>query len=231
MTTAQKNFIDRVGKMAQADMARSGILASLSVAQAIIESGWGNSGLTRSGNALFGIKAGTSWKGPRLSCKTFEYYDGKRTDITDAFRAYGSWEESVADHSAFLRGLGRYKAVVGEKDYKKACRAIHAAGYATAPNYADALISLIEQYGLTKWDACAQTPAKPVAPAPAPAKPSPPPAQDCFEYTIKSGKDTLWALAVAYLGAGSRWTEIQKLNGGIDPKKLQIGMKIKIPGK
>ena len=138
--------------MAQEDAEKSKILASLTIAQAIIESAWGNSGLTKGANALFGIKAGSSWKGPRVSCKTFEYYDGKRADITDAFRAYSSWDESVADHSRFLCGLSRYKAVVGETDYTKACRAIKAAGYATAPNYAQALIDLIEQYELWRWD-------------------------------------------------------------------------------
>jgi LysM repeat protein len=58
-------------------------------------------------------------------------------------------------------------------------------------------------------------------------KPTSPPA-DAFEYTVKAG-DTLWALASRYLGSGYRWTEIQALNGGIDPRKLRIGMKLKIP--
>ena len=223
MTTAQKTFIDRVGRLAKADMSKSGILASLTLAQAILESAWGTSGLTRKGNALFGIKAGTAWKGPTLNCKTFEYYGGGRVDIKDNFRAYGSWEESVADHGAFLKGLARYKAVVGERDYKKACKAIHAAGYATAPNYADALVKLIEHYGLTQWDGA--------TPAPAPVKPAPAPTEGYFEHTIKSSADTLWALASRYLGSGTRWTEIQKLNGGIDPKKLRIGQVIKIPKK
>jgi len=71
--------------MARADAAKSGILPSLTVAQAIWESGWEKSKLTVNGNALFGIKAGSGWAGPRVSCKTFEYYDGKtRTDMTTA---------------------------------------------------------------------------------------------------------------------------------------------------
>jgi flagellum-specific peptidoglycan hydrolase FlgJ len=152
MTTDQAAFIAKVGALAHLDMGVTGVLASLTLAQAILESGWGKSRLAREGNALFGIKAGKSWTGPRMDCKTFEHYDGKRTDIVDAFRAYGSWAESVADHGAFLRGLERYKAVIGERDYKKACKAIHAAGYATDPGYADKLIGLIEQYGLTKYD-------------------------------------------------------------------------------
>jgi len=153
ITKEQKDFIERVGNLAVADMQKSGVLASLTIAQAILESGWGKSGLTVKANALFGIKAGSSWKGKVYSAKTQECYDGATyTTITALFRAYGSWAESVADHSALLTGLARYKAVVGERDYKTACRAIKAAGYATDPNYADKLIQIIESYGLTAYD-------------------------------------------------------------------------------
>lgn len=153
LTIEQKAFIAKVGKLAAADMKNSGVLASLTISQAILESGWGKSGLTVKANALFGIKAGKTWKGKTYSAKTQECYDGVNyTTITDLFRAYGSWEESVADHSALLTGAARYKAVVGETDYKKACKAIKAAGYATAPDYAEKLINIIECYGLTEYD-------------------------------------------------------------------------------
>lgn len=153
MTAEQKSFIERVGKLAAADMEKSGVLASLTIAQAILESGWGKSGLTVKANALFGIKAGSSWKGKVYSAQTQECYDGATyTTITALFRAYDSWAESVADHSALLTGMARYKAVIGERDYKAACRAIKAAGYATDPNYADKLIQLVESYGLTAYD-------------------------------------------------------------------------------
>lgn len=153
MTNEQKTFIERVGKLAAADMQKSGVLASLTIAQAILESGWGKSGLTVKANALFGIKAGSSWKGKVYSAQTQECYDGATyTTITALFRAYDSWAESVADHSALLTEAARYKAVIGERDYKTACRAIKAAGYATDPQYADKLIQLIESYKLTAYD-------------------------------------------------------------------------------
>lgn len=69
MTQEQKKFIERVGALAAADMQKSGVLASLTIAQAILESGWGKSGLTVKGNALFGIKAGTSGPGPFTAAK------------------------------------------------------------------------------------------------------------------------------------------------------------------
>jgi len=207
ITEAQRAFIDRIGKAARA--ACDGILPSLTIAQAILESGWGKSKLACEANALFGIKAGTKWAGPRMDIKTKEYIDGKHVEITAAFRRYGSWEESISDHGAHLRKTERYKAVVGERDYKKACRAIQAAGYATDPGYADYLIQLIERYDLTCWD---------TAPA-------------LIEHVIRQG-DTLWALAVKHLGSGHRWLEIQALNGGpeaCDPHKLRVGSTLKIP--
>ena len=153
ITKEHQDFIGRVGALAAADMEKSGVLASLTIAQAILESGWGKSGLTVKANALFGIKAGTSWKGKVYSAQTKECYDGATyTTITALFRAYESWAESVADHSALLTGAARYKAVIGERDYKAACRAIKAAGYATDPQYADKLIQIIESYGLTAYD-------------------------------------------------------------------------------
>lgn len=128
MNTEQKNFIKTVGALASADMKKSGVLASLTIAQAITETGWGASGK--------------------------ECYDGVNLVAvkSEAFRAYDSWEESVTDHSAFLKANKRYKEVIGETDYKKACNAIKAAGYATDPEYANKLIEIIEQYKLTEFD-------------------------------------------------------------------------------
>lgn len=152
MAYTRKQFIEKVGPMAQEDSKGSKILASLTIAQAILESNNGNSRLTIEGNALFGIKVSTNWRGKVWTGTTVEYYDGNRTSIMAGFRAYNSWQESIADHSALITGLRRYKAVVGEKDYKKACRAIQAAGYATDPQYATKLIHLIETYDLYRYD-------------------------------------------------------------------------------
>lgn len=150
MYFTRKEFINKIAPLVQKDS--SGILHSLTIAQAILESADGNSGLTRQGNALFGIKPGSTWKGKVWTGSTVEYYSSGKTTINCGFRAYDSWEESINDHSKFLTSLSRYSKVVGEKDYKKACRAIQAAGYATDPNYAQKLISLIETNNLTQYD-------------------------------------------------------------------------------
>jgi len=105
----EKNFIERVGAMSVADMKESRILASVKIAQAILESGWGRSKHTAITKNLYGIKASANWRGPFFSIQTQESSDGSMP-TTALFRAYASWEESVADHSALLAGLPRYKA-------------------------------------------------------------------------------------------------------------------------
>ena len=138
MNAEQKNFIEVVGAIASADMKNSGVAASLTTAQAILESAWGKSELTKTGNALFGIKATKDWKGKTLTRKTTEYEDGKKVQ--------------VEDHSAFLKKYKRYAKVIGETDYKEACNAVAAAGYASDPEYAKKLIELIETYELYNYD-------------------------------------------------------------------------------
>ena len=150
----QQDFIARVGVIATEDMTKSGVLASLTIAQAILESGWGKSALAVNANALFGIKADSRWDGRVYSTTTKECYDGVNfTEETALFRAYDCWEDSIADHSAFITGSSRYAAVIGEWDFKTACTAIHTAGYATDPAYAEKLISLIKRYDLVAYDA------------------------------------------------------------------------------
>lgn len=142
-------FIDKIGPQATKAMQKTNVLASLTIAQAILESNWGK---TAPGNMLFGIKAGSSWKGATQKLWTHEFIKGVKTRVQATFRAYGSWYESLLDHGSLLTNNSRYKAVIGCKDYKMACRAIQAAGYATDPQYANKLINLIEKYDLARFD-------------------------------------------------------------------------------
>jgi len=161
MTLLQTAFITKVASL----ITDRKILPSLTIAQAILESGWGNSGLTIKANALFGIKAGLTWKGKRYSSKTQECYDKVNfTTITAAFRGYNSWAESIADHTNFIVSNSRYKAVLTATNYKTACYAIAKAGYATAPDYAQSLIEIIEQYKLYEYDKLTIPPVKPIPP-------------------------------------------------------------------
>ncbi len=149
----KNEFLESIKDLVIEDMIENDILASLTAAQAILESGWGLSGLAVKGKALFGIKATPLWTGKVYVGDTQESYDGIGMVETSAvFRAYDSWKDSITDHSALLTGLHRYKNVIGEIDYRAASMAVHAAGYATDPNYAYKLINLIESYKLYEYD-------------------------------------------------------------------------------
>lgn len=165
LSASQQRFIERIGALARADMKATGVLASVTVAQAVVESGYGASSLAREANNLFGMKAptgATSWKsnwdGAYYEVKTQEFLNGSYQTIMAKFKKYPSFEASVADHSAYLTGakLGdgslRYEGLVGCKDYRKAATIIKNGGYATAPNYVSVLADVIEKYGLTEFD-------------------------------------------------------------------------------
>lgn len=148
----QQAFIQKISRGAVEGMRKYGILPSVTMAQAILESGWGESGLTKASNNLFGIKAGSSWSGDVVNYPTKEYVNGQYIDVTADFRAYDSLDASMEDHGAFLAGMSRYANIVGVKDYKAVCQLLQKDGYATAPNYAVSLIDLIEQYDLAAYD-------------------------------------------------------------------------------
>ena len=136
------------------------ILPSLTIAQAILETGWGGSSL---GNNIFGIKANSSWKGKKQLARTHEYVNGKKIYINAWFREYDSIYESLEDRYKFLQGA-RYSKVVGENDYKIACREIQRAEYATDESYSTKLIGIIEQNNLQEIDKIAIDLSKPIIP-------------------------------------------------------------------
>lgn len=157
-----QQFIDKIKPYAIADMKKNGILASLTIAQAIIESNKGNSGLTVQANNLFGIKG--SYNGQSVKMWTTEYYNGVKTRVQADFRKYPSWLESINDHSEFLRKYKRYASIIGETDYVKACQKMGASGYATSPTYGQTLLNCINTNKLYLIDQEGFS-GKPVAPA------------------------------------------------------------------
>lgn len=143
-------FLNKIKDDVIRDMKDTGILASLTAAQAFIESNKGNSGLTQKANNLFGMKG--TYNGSFVTMKTKEYVNGKYVVVDAAFRKYPDWLTSIHDHSGLFLRLARYKNLIGERDYIKACKNVQADGYATSPTYADTLVRTIQKYRLYEWD-------------------------------------------------------------------------------
>ncbi len=126
------------------------------VAQAALETGWGRSVITdehgRSSFNLFGIKAGASWDGHKVSVSTLEFVDGVPERRREPFRAYGSLAEGFADYVRLLAGNERYQRAVAARDVEGFARGLQAGGYATDPDYADKLIGIVRR-GLPGRDA------------------------------------------------------------------------------
>lgn len=156
----KENFLEAVQKGAVNNYLQGGILPSVTMAQAIGESGWGESGLATTGKALFGIKAGSNWTGKTWSGSTLEYYNSSNpTSIVDNFRAYDSWDESIADHGRLMK-TDRYKAALQLTDRAATIQAIKNGGYATDPNYVNKILQLINDNDLSAVDTAAMNPVK-----------------------------------------------------------------------
>lgn len=135
--------------------AGTGVRASVTLAQAIIESGWGNSALARAPyNNLFGIKVTAGWTGNQVIMATGEYFNGRYVTVNAAFRAYASQEASFRDHTNFLLQNSRYPAngVINSASYQAMANGLQRAGYATSPTYASTLISVVQRYNLSVLD-------------------------------------------------------------------------------
>lgn len=121
------------------------------IAQAVIESNSGNSGLAKYNN-FFGMKCGSSWKGASVNMKTREEYKiGELTNIRDNFRAYNSVEEGVKGYFEFIQ-YKRYANLKGETDPVKYLEKIKADGYATSSTYVQTVMNTVNKLGLTKYD-------------------------------------------------------------------------------
>lgn len=169
---SEKDAVSVIGELCREDMKKSGILASISAAQFILESGYGKSELGQNGNNMFGMKkslsgntwTGSTWDGTSVYTKKTQEQnaDGSYETITADFRKYPCVEDSVADHSAYLLGAKngrslRYKGIKGMTDYKKVAQLIKDGGYATSLSYVDNLCNIIEKWNLTQYDTDSQT--------------------------------------------------------------------------
>jgi len=148
---SRQEYINTYKKIAIKEMNRTGIPASITLAQGILESANGNSRLAKKANNHFGIKCHSSWKG-----KTIYKDDDKKHEC---FRKYKSAYDSYIDHSNFLTRGHRYSFLFEYKttDYKKWAKGLKKAGYATSKTYASRLIQIIEDYKLYEYDSGKQT--------------------------------------------------------------------------
>ena len=139
-------YIKKYAPAATKNMRFFKIPASITLAQGILESGYGEGTLAKKANNHFGIKCHKEWKGKSIT------HDDDEKD--ECFRSYKNPLRSYRDHSLFLVDRDRYSSLftLNRKDYKGWAVGLKAAGYATDPKYADKLISLIERFNLTRFD-------------------------------------------------------------------------------
>lgn len=142
----QEKYIERFAEIAVSEMYRSGVPASITLAQGLLESGYGRSELALKSNNHFGIKCHNGWQGGKV------YHDDDAKG--ECFRKYDNPEDSYRDHSDFLRYRDRYKFLFDYKvtDYNAWAHGLKKAGYATDPAYPTKLIKLIEDYRLYDYD-------------------------------------------------------------------------------
>jgi hypothetical protein len=142
----REQYIETYSEWAIQDMRKTGIPASIKLAQAILESASGNSQLATQSNNHFGIKCHTDWDGERV----FHHDDARN----ECFRKYRNPLQSFEDHSAFLTGRPRYSKLfeLPVTDYKAWAHGLKEAGYATNPQYAQLLIRIIEEHQLFLLD-------------------------------------------------------------------------------
>ncbi|MEO6031190.1 MAG: flagellar assembly peptidoglycan hydrolase FlgJ [Burkholderiaceae bacterium] len=148
VSISQADFVRRHESAARAAEAQSGIPAAFMVAQAAHESGWGRHEIRNadgsSSHNLFGIKAGSSWKGAVTNITTTEVIDGQPRKVVAKFRAYESYEASFRDYAQLMKDSPRYAPVLAAGDNASAfAQGLQRAGYATDPDYADKLTRLI----------------------------------------------------------------------------------------
>ena len=170
----EAEYIEAVGALYTEDERKNGILACVSLAQSILESGYGQTDLAQIGNNMHGMKctlsgnvwAGTTWDGESYYEKMSpEVENGQEVMRRSQFRCYECIEDSIADHAAYLLNAPngnkqRYEGLQGEKDYRKAIQIIKAGGYATDPKYVDKICNIIERWDLTRFNAKNSDPAE-----------------------------------------------------------------------
>ena len=208
----KSEFIPTIAPLVQAENKKRGypLFSSVVIAQAICESGWGQSTIMMKANAIFGIKATSSWKGKVYNANTQECYDGvSYTNITACFRAYDNLQESISDYFDLITNLERYRKATVAETPLECITAIKNGGYATSPTYINTIMSIINSNNLTKYDNVENSVDN---------------SKNYIEYTVKSG-DTLSAIAQKY---NTTYQKIAKDNNIANPNLIYPNQKLKI---
>ncbi|MBJ9826706.1 flagellar assembly peptidoglycan hydrolase FlgJ [Citrobacter koseri] len=144
-----KDFLAQLSLPARLASEQSGVPHHLILAQAALESGWGQRQIRRENGEpsfnLFGIKASSNWKGPVTEITTTEYENGEAKKVKARFRVYSSYLEALSDYVGLLTRNPRYAAVTAASTAAQGAQALQNAGYATDPDYARKLTSMIQQ--------------------------------------------------------------------------------------
>ncbi|AEB77625.1 peptidoglycan hydrolase (plasmid) [Clostridium botulinum BKT015925] len=149
----QIEFINKIKDAAIVTQAQYSIFASVTIAQAILESGWGESNLAKNYNNLFGVKALRDWNGQVANIDTKEYTNAGIITVKQPFRIYKSYKDSIEDHAKFLKAEWYTEAgVFTAKNYMEQINAIFNGGYTSDPNYITKILKLINDYDLKKYD-------------------------------------------------------------------------------
>ncbi|MGB3161658.1 glycoside hydrolase family 73 protein [Carnobacterium sp.] len=152
---SKQQFIVQTAGYAKTLKETYGILPSISISQAILESDWGRSELSVQNNNFYGIKGDNPDKTVMMNTK--EYVNGEWIEIKAPFRKYDSWQESMDEHARLIVygttwNEDQYATVLSAENYKEAAYALEKSGYATDPDYPVKLIQLIEEYNLNQYD-------------------------------------------------------------------------------
>ena len=217
-----QNFIESVAQGAINGWTKYGVLPSVTVAQAILESGWGQSALSTQAHNLFGIKG--SYNGQYVTMQTREVYNGQSYYIYDNFRKYANNSESVEDHGNFLYSNSRYANLLGDQSYASVARKLQSDGCATDPSYASSLIKLVEMYNLTQLDNIAFSGKQPVINNKNDYNYSNSGNADSSNgyYTVQSG-DTLSGIALKFSTTSSK---LAQLNSISNPNLIYVGQRL-----
>lgn len=156
MNDVQKSFVEALKPAVVSVSKKTGIVPSVILAQAILESAWGTSKLAKEANNLFGIKVGQNWQGETFEVETREVRNGTSVTEKASFRSYKSVADSVTDYGNFFTSTPwrtkNYQEFRTATNYVDAANALQKSGYATDPQYGEKIKSVIERYALNKLD-------------------------------------------------------------------------------